>query len=59
MEETYFPLFTLQETLHDLEARAGCPRWLVGVIGALADHLDLIPFNEDEDRFVTEFIYPH
>jgi len=60
MSESYFDREALLDKARELEsAGAPAPDWLAQALRLLADGADLLPPQDDPERFVVEYIYPH
>lgn len=60
MSESHFDRETLLAKARELEsAQSPAPAWLAQALRLLADSADLLPPQDDPERFVVEYIYPH
>lgn len=57
--KSYFNADEVSKLLKKQRDREGSPEWLIEVLESLPELSNLIPPEEDEKRFVVEYIYPH
>lgn len=60
MHNSHFDREALLAKARELETDdAPAPGWLAKALRLLADNADLLPPQDDPERFVIEYIYPH
>jgi len=58
-KNSYFQLDHIESFKNTLKQKDESPEWLFETLDHLEEMKELIPPEEDEDRFVVEYIYPH
>jgi len=56
--KSYFDAAVLKEEARSAE-NGPAPSWLAEILRVLAENPEGFPPEEDEERFVVEYIYPH
>ncbi len=59
MRKSYFDPDVLERKMARLREEDRCEPWLISALETLKRNVDRIPVEEDENRYVVEFIYPH
>ncbi|MBI5327368.1 MAG: hypothetical protein HZB80_03605 [Deltaproteobacteria bacterium] len=59
MKKSYYNQQSLQEMLNALKKSNKCQPWFPDAIKLLGKKIESIPIEEDENRFIIEFVYPH
>lgn len=59
MKKSYYNQKIFEQMLNDLRKSGKCQAWFTDALKILEDNIEYIPVEEDENRFVVEFIYPH
>ena len=59
MNESWFDREALRCKADALEEDNQAPEWLAQALRTLADSESLLPQEEDAQRYVIEYIYPH
>lgn len=57
--KSYFNADEVSKLVKKQRDKEGSPEWLIEVLESLSELSNLIPPEEDEERFVVEYIYPH
>lgn len=58
-KNSYFQLDGIEIFKNMLKQKNESPEWLLETLDHLEEIKELIPPEEDENRFVVEYIYPH
>jgi len=58
-KNSYFQLNDIESFKNMLKKKDESPEWLLETLDHLEEIKELIPPEEDENRFVVEYIYPH
>ena len=58
-KNSYFQLDDIESFKNTLKQKDESPEWLLETLDHLEEIKKLIPPEEDENRFVVEYIYPH
>ena len=58
-KNSYFQLDDIESFKKILKQKSDSPDWLLETLKHLEEIKKLIPPEEDENRFVVEYIYPH
>lgn len=58
-KNSYFQLDDIESFKNILKQKNDSPDWLLETLQHLEEIKKLIPPEEDENRFVVEYIYPH
>jgi|APSaa5957512576_1039674.scaffolds.fasta_scaffold177043_1 hypothetical protein len=59
MNKSFFDSDNLSTKINKLEKKKDCPSWLIHSLSILNESIDKFPIEEDDTRFITEYIYPH
>lgn len=59
MDASCFDREALLAKAAQVEEDGRAPEWLARALRALAEDGELLPREEDAERFVVEYIYPH
>lgn len=59
MNKSFFDSVNLTAKINKVEKKENCPSWLIQSLGILGKNIDKFPIEEDNTRFITEYIYPH
>ena len=58
-KHSYFDKQLLEHISTQLKGNPDAPEWLAKAVDFLGERHDEFPVEDDENRFVIEFIYPH
>ncbi len=59
MKKSYYDAELLNRKIQQLGKDGKCKTWLVDALNLLSERIESIPVEEDEDRYIVEFVYPH
>lgn len=59
MSRSYFDEDAMRSLIEQLKNDGRSPEWLAKALAMASENHALFPSEEDNERFVVEFIYPH